>query len=308
MKRVWITGARGFIGRHLCAQLSHAGKSVYGIGFGHWSDVEAKNWGIKRWLNGAIEPSNLYKLIEDGPPQHIYHLAGGSSVGLSLNAPHEDFMRTVNSTAQLYDWLRKESPKTTVTVVSSAAVYGAGHNDQLSVGSLLKPYSPYGHHKLMVEQLTHSYAQCFGLQAIIIRLFSVYGPQLYKQLLWDICSYLAKGTSKLSLNGDGGELRDWTHVADVSNILRETSHLATAEVPILNAGTGIATTVREIVTKVVYFWGADTDIQFSGEKRLGDPYSLISEPLVIDRTLFEWKINLDIGIKTYVAWFKSRHE
>lgn len=306
MSVVWITGARGFIGRNLSRHLSAEGYTVLGIGYGQWPESEAKQWGVQNWVNGAIEPANLDLLLGNGgAPSVVFHLAGGSSVGASMHAPLEDFSRTVGTGAQLFDWLRKESPRTGVVVVSSAAVHGAGHSGPISPNGPLRPFSPYGNHKLMLEQLLRGYAENFDLSGVIVRLFSVYGPWLRKQLLWDLCTRLASGVERLKLGGDGGELRDWTEVDDVSRLLTRAANLAGRDVPVINGGTGIPTSVHAVAEMVVRAWGRQVSIEFSGDVRPGDPYSLVSTPCHLQGEPFVWDCPVYKGILRYVDWFKK---
>ena len=97
------------------------------------------------------------------------------------------------------------------------------------------PFSAYGYHKLMMEQLCRCYATTYGTRVAVTRLFSVYGSFLQKQLLWDLCTKLASGTSTVELGGTGEELRDWTDVRDVVRALSLVKELASDAVPILNA-------------------------------------------------------------------------
>src|SRR5580704_10859710 len=93
---VWITGANGFIARHLARELADRGQTVDGIGYGAPQDAEKRHWGYRACMNGEIDASNLHAFAAaTGAPTTIYHLAGGSSVGGSIAQPHEDFLRTV---------------------------------------------------------------------------------------------------------------------------------------------------------------------------------------------------------------------
>ena len=78
-------------------------------------------------------------------------------------------------------------------------MYGAHHAGTISEDADTQPMSPYGHHKLIMEQLCCSYAISFGIRATIVRLFSVYGPWLRKQLLWDLCLRLNEGDRQIVL-------------------------------------------------------------------------------------------------------------
>src|SRR3984893_1229012 len=148
---VWVTGANGFIGRHLVRVLADQGNTVHGIGHGAIEDVDRERIGLREWLNGEIDAANLNALAaRSGSPSTIFHLAGGSSVGLSIAQPYEDFSRTVSSTARLLEWLRGSAPECPVIVASSAAVYGADHGGPISEDAVPAPMSPYGQHKLMM--------------------------------------------------------------------------------------------------------------------------------------------------------------
>ena len=109
-------------------------------------------------------------------------------LGASIANPYEDFTRTVATTAELLEWMRLGARNARLVSVSSAAVYGAGHTGPIREEQALLPFSPYGYHKLMMENLCLSYAANYGLAVMVVRLFSVYGSWLKKQVLWDMCS------------------------------------------------------------------------------------------------------------------------
>ena len=147
-------------------------------------------------------------------------------MGASIANPYEDFTRTVATTAELLEWMRLGARNARLVSVSSAAVYGAGHTGPIREEQALLPFSPYGYHKLMMENLCLSYAANYGLAVTVVRLFSVYGSWLKKQVLWDMCSSLASGTRQLVLGGTGEELRDWTDIRDVVRALEFAMGLA----------------------------------------------------------------------------------
>lgn len=309
MASAWITGAHGFIGRYLARGLQAGGYQVAGIGHGAWPEAEAAQWGLSFWLNGEISASNLGQMRQSlGLPDVVFHLAGGSSVGAAMANPNEDFTRTVVSTAELLEWLRQHSPATRLVAVSSAAVYGSAHSGPISEEARVSPFSPYGAHKLMMEELCRSYAANFGLQLVLPRLFSVYGAELKKQLLWDLCGKFA-AVGAVELGGTGNELRDWTDVRDVASALDQAARLASDQAPVLNLATSVATPVREIASTVALHWGgaeAAARVRFSGRSRPGDPFSLVAN---IDRMRaqgIECAIPVTQGIAEYVAWYRAQ--
>jgi UDP-glucose 4-epimerase len=305
---VWITGANGFIGRHLARSLADAGVAVDGVGHGALDDAERHLLGLRRWLNGEIDAANLNALAAaSGLPSTIFHLAGGASVGLSIAQPFEDFSRTVAGTARLLEWLRISAPQCRLIAVSSAAVYGADYPGAISEDAALTPMSPYGQHKLMMEQLCRSYATTFGVRSTVVRLFSVYGANLRKQLLWDICSRLQTGERNLVLGGTGAELRDWTEVRDVVRLFAEIDGRPQREAfEVINGGSGRGTSVADIAGMLVKNWGGGISVRYSGSVRAGDPFSLVADDSHLRGLPFDWQIPVARGVGDYIKWFKDQ--
>lgn len=310
MACILITGAHGFIGKHLSKYLAAQGHHVIGIGHGIWPSNEALRWGVQHWLNGDIQTTKLRALQTWANPDLVFHLAGGSTVGAAVDNPYEDFSRTVTSTLELLEWMRLGLPSARLIPVSSAAVYGSRFSGQIPENVAGVPYSPYGHHKNIMEMLCRSYGDSYGINFQVARLFSVYGPELKKQLLWDICTRLSRGESPLVLGGTGAELRDWTHVEDVVAALALIGFNddSTHNNPI-NIGTGIGTSVQEIAQLVINAWQKRTgasprpELRFSGQNRPGDPISLIAEPSSLSRFGFSYQTSLTEGIESFVDWF-----
>ena len=308
---VWITGAHGFIGRHVALTTAQQGATVVGIGHGHWPLAASKRWAISEWINGDINSSNLQSLsLIAGCPDVVIHLAGGSSVGVAIAHPREDFFRTVVSSIELLEWLRINSPNTLLVVASSAAVYGAGHQGNIAESASLCPYSPYGQHKLMMESLCYSYAVSYGLRSVVARLFSVYGAGLQKQLLWDLCSQLDGAPSSIELGGTGAELRDWVDVRDIAQVLARLGSYASVSVPIFNVGSGVGTSVRNIAELLIDAWtnlgGIAPELKFNGRSREGDPFNLVADIGYLTSLGLNCLMPIKEGISAYADWFHGR--
>jgi UDP-glucose 4-epimerase len=305
---IWVTGANGFIGRHLVRELASAGHAVHGVGHGALDQAQAQALGLQTWINGEVDAANLNALAAlQGLPSQVFHLAGGSSVGLSIARPFEDFSRTVTSTARLLEWLRSFAPSSRLIVVSSAAVYGADHTGPIPESAALLPMSPYGHHKLVMEQLCQSYVQSFGIHCMVVRLFSVYGPNLRKQLLWDICSRLQNEVETLNLGGTGAEIRDWTDVRDVVRLLARVAETEWQDdFGVINGGSGRGVSVADIAEGLIRHWDSKTVVRFSGVGRPGDPTSLLADNGRVLDMNFDWRIPLERGLADYVEWFRSQ--
>lgn len=300
-----ITGARGFVGRHLARAMHTQGIQVCGMGHGAWTEHERAAWGVDFWLNGEVSKRNLDIVqTQMGRPDVVFHLAGGSAVGPSLAAPEEDFRRSVLSAAELLEWVRLAAPDSRLVLASSAAVYGAGHSRPIREVDALLPYSPYGSHKRIAEELFASYGRNFGMNVAAVRLFSVYGTELQKQLLWDACGHLAKDARQLTLGGTGAERRDWLHVSDAAAVLQLAAGRACAAGYTVNGGTGVAVSVRQIGEQLCAEWGAGTVLGFSGQGRPGDPQYLVADVAQAAALGFVPQTAWQAGVADYVAWFK----
>jgi UDP-glucose 4-epimerase len=307
---VWVTGGNGFIGRNLIRLLADQGRAVHGIGHGLIDDAACTRLGLGSWVNGEIEAANLDILAKrSGLPAAIFHLAGGSSVGLSIAQPLEDFSRTVVGTARLLEWLRRSVPECRLVAASSAAVYGAHHDGPISENAETLPVSPYGHHKLMMERLCRSFAVSYGLRSTVVRLFSVYGRGLRKQLLWDIGMRLRRGERTLTLGGTGAELRDWVHVRDAARLLATAADRPQPDgFCVMNGGSSVGSTVADMAGMLVKSWSCDGDIaiRFSGDVRSGDPFSLVADAARLRALPFSFETSLGDGIADTVAWLKGQ--
>jgi UDP-glucose 4-epimerase len=303
----WITGGRGFIGRHLARELSGRGRTVHALGHGAWLEDERQACGVTGWLNASVTAASLDALgARFGLPGVVFHLAGGASVGASLAAPREDFSRTVEATAELVEWIRTRAPETPVVAVSSAAVYGDAWTTPIPVTATPRPHSPYGAHKAAMESLLVGHARSFGLRVAIVRLFSVYGPGLEKQLVWDLCCRLAAGGSTLRLGGTGAEQRDFLYVADAVSMLAAAESAATCEPAVFNGGTGHACTVRNLAETLARGWPARVALQFDGIRRAGDPGYLVADMGGSDLLSTGPAVLLEAGLQRTITSFRAR--
>ncbi len=296
-----VTGANGFIGRHVARALATRGAHVIGIGHGNWGRDEWCRWGVAEWHTADVTVETLTTYA--GEPDLVFHCAGSGSVAFSMTHPLQDWQRTVASTLAVLEYLRVQRPGARLVVPSSAGVYGAAVQMPISTDAPLRPASPYGVHKKIVEDLCHSYAQHFGVRSALVRLFSVYGIGVRKQLLWDACSKLSQGVA--SFGGTGMETRDWLHIEDAAQLMMVAAQHATVSCPVVNGGEGQAICIHDVVELIAARLGNPASPIFSGELRAGDPTHYQAD--VSGALAWGWRPQRErkSEMKAYVDWFVS---
>lgn len=302
-KTVLITGAHGFIGRNIAYRYKQAGCFVAGIGHGDWDINEWKIWGLDSWQQESINLESLCKYAKQ--PDLIIHCAGSGSVAFSLREPYIDFKKTVCSTNAVLEYIRQYSPKTRLVYPSSAAVYGNVEKQPIKENTPLLPISPYGVHKKFAEELCAMYSEHYGMEIIVLRLFSVYGKGLKKQLLWDACNKIENHQGVFW--GTGQEKRDWLHIRDVVELFYLAGNNKTnVRFMIFNAGSGKSISVRILLEMLVSFLGKTSfEINFNNKLDMGNPEKYQADNKLISSWGWLPKIRIEEGIEEYVKWYKN---
>lgn len=304
---VLVLGAAGFVGRHVCRVLAGHGYSVFGVGHGTWTENEWRESGLSRWLAADISLESLYQLTNGIQPQFIVHCGGSGTVSYSYTNPLADFQRATQSTALALEWIRLNCPNTCrLVLISSAAVYGDQGDSNAAENSIKCPISPYGVHKLTAECLCESYSRFFGISSSIVRLFSVYGEGLRKQLLWDALSKFKR--NEYAFFGTGNEIRDWIHVEDAAELVARAGMAEQFKFVVYNGGSEHATT-RDVLGLLAKVSNYTNTLIFNGESHQGNPRRLTSDSRQTMR-LLQWKpqINLEVGVRRYVLWYHSQQD
>ncbi len=188
----------------------------------------------------------------------------------SLAAPSEDFERTTTTGVCLLEWARAAAPQASLVFASSAAVYGTGHTAPIAENATRSPCSPYGVHKAMLEMAAESWARSFGVRVAIVRLFSVYGPQLCKQLIYDKAKF-SPVRSDCCLAAQAAKRATGFYIGDAAKILIEAIAHGHSSAPVFNGCSGKAATIRETITRLAASAKVDLEIDFLGTVRVGDP-------------------------------------
>jgi UDP-glucose 4-epimerase len=307
-KHVVVTGTAGFLGRHVARRFSKSGWRVSGIGYGQLTASEKDELGLSAWLPAAVGLEALTQLVEsEGVPDLVFHSAGGASVSRSWEEPLVDFENTVGTSAAVTELLRRLAPQARLIYPSSAAVYGNITTDRIAERSPLNPMSPYGVHKAMVERLLVDAQRLHGLRVIIIRFFSLFGPGLEKQLIWDIVQRLGRGSDVLQLDGDGTELRDFMYAKDAARLVVHLAEKSDEETIVVNGGCGRKISVAAVARCLISASGCRdrSTIEFTGQKRQGDPISLVADTGQLKACGFKPEYKFEDGIAELLEWIDS---
>jgi len=218
--RYLVTGCAGFIGSHLCESLVEAGCEVLGVdSFSDYYPRATKERNLARLRTEPafslaecdLAETALEPLVRD--VDGIFHLAAQPGVRGSWGASFGVYVHdNVIATQRLFEAAAARGAR--VVFASSSSVYGDADSFPMREDARPQPVSPYGVTKLACEHLASSYAKNFGLDAVGMRYFTVYGPRQRPDMAFArILAALVDG-SQFTLNGTGKQSRDFTYVAD----------------------------------------------------------------------------------------------
>jgi UDP-glucose 4-epimerase len=300
----WVTGATSFLGHYVARQLKCHGFRVVGFSRRPFARSSALEWGFSTIEVGGFQPQMLrqaHRLF--GAPAVVFHAIGTGSVGQAADDPSADYERTFKSAEVLTNVLSQLSPATRLIYPSSAAVYGNVPEGPISESAPVSPISEYGKTKLLTETMCREQTRTHGLQVIIARFFSVYGPLQKKLLLWDIAQRLLSGQTAIELGGTGRETRDFIHVVDAAAMVIKLAQSKNAS-GIFNIGTGRATTTSDLASKLVSAMNLEAEISFTGVSRPGDPMHQQADVRRFSEFGEVACMPLEQGLADYVNWIR----
>lgn len=299
MKKVLLTGAAGFLGKHIGRHFAQLGWKVAGVDILAPGSVQLA--AEVRYEQCVLPSPDFERILRDLQPDVCIHCAGRASVPMSMSDPAADFRDNTILTFELLDAIRRNTPGCRFILLSSAAVYGNPRALPVSENTHVAPLSPYGFHKRQCELICQEFAKIYGVPTISTRIFSAYGPGLRRQVVWDICErLLTKGS--LSLSGTGQESRDFIHATDIARALALLADKAPANGEIYNLSAGRETTIAELASLLISAMGMGVEAQFDGRSRPGDPLNWRADVSKLRELGFEPAVSLEKGLADVAAW------
>lgn len=307
--RVGITGGAGFIGSNLAKSLFEYEHEVFildnfSTGFKkNLEDVECT------LIEGDLKNQETVKRFLLGCDlQYVYHLGAVGSVPRSIDNPLLSFENNAVATLNVLEAAREK--KIPILFSSSSSVYGKNPKLPKEEIDWLSPISPYAAAKLSAEAMCLAYAESFGMEITIFRLFNVYGPKqnpdgAYAAVIPKWIRAAREG-KPLQIYGDGEQSRDFTFVNDVTMIMSAVMKSNTGNKGPINLAFGTPVTLNQIVEVFGHYFGR-VKVEYLPERK-GDIRNSESNP----NKLFSLGISpnqpTDIreGLKRTFEWFESR--
>ena len=254
--RVLVTGGAGFIGSHLCARLVERGDEVAAIdNFDPFYPERIKRRalapllarGLRLFQADIRDAAAVERALGDARPECIVHLAALAGVRPSIERPADYMDVNVRGTCVLLEAARKAGVRRFV-FGSSSSVYGANAVPPFRETALIdSPLSPYAASKAAGEQLVSTFRNLYGLEAISLRFFTVYGARQRPDLAIHKFARRMLAGQKLPFFGDGSSRRDYTFIDDILAGVTEALTVPLSRHEIVNLGGARTTTLRELI-------------------------------------------------------------
>lgn len=303
MKRVFVTGGAGFIGSNLVEYYCKNDYEVVvydNLSTGFKNNLEnLKNVIL---VNGDILDYGLLKKSMAGSDK-VFHFAAEISVaGSMLNPIYTEEINSIGTINVLKSMV--ENGVKTIVFASSAAVYGESEECPKKVSMLPAPISPYAITKLAGEYYINMFMRQNSIKGIICRFFNVFGerqnPKSSYAAAIPIFITKALRDEKITIYGDGEQVRDFIYVKDLVKYLALLSDLASGT---YNIGYGKFITINKLAEAIINYIGSKSTV-FYDKPRLGDvKFSYADVDTIKDLNVD--LIGFDRGLRNTVDYFRT---
>jgi nucleoside-diphosphate-sugar epimerase len=298
--RYAVTGAAGFIGSHLAETLGEAGHEV--VGFDSFTDYYDP--ALKEENARGLDVRHIdlgQDLLDFGEFDAVFHLAGQPGAR-SFGHVFPDYLwRNLLATQRVFE--AAVAADIAVVWASSSSVYGDAETYPTTEDVEPRPNNPYGVTKLSCEHLHDTYARLFGLRAVALRYFTVYGPRQRPDMAFARMVDAAARGEEFELYGDGTQSRSFTFVGDVVDA---TIRALQAPLGIYNVGGGEEYTMRDALALLEQVAGRPVRVRY-GPPQTGDNHRTKADTTRIERAI-GWRATTPLreGLEAHWSYASAR--
>jgi len=319
--RAVVTGCAGFIGSSLTDRLLAQGWDVTGIdSFEGYYDRDLKEANLSAARSSAaftLVEADLIDLASAGAgsgqgglrrivesADHVYHLAAQPGVRGSWGGSFDTYVRNNVLATQVLLECAKDTGISSFVCASSSSVYGDTTVLPMDEESVCRPFSPYGVTKLASEHLARLYARNFGVPAVALRFFTVYGPRQRPDMAFNKFIAAALDDRPIQVYGDGSQTRDFTFVSDIVDGIIAAPAAPTGSV--LNLGGGCRISLEGALDVLGSVMGREIRVVRSGAQAGDVTDTWASVQRARELIGFEPKVDLAAGLAAEYAWVCAR--
>lgn len=310
MPRYLVTGAAGFIGRSIAAELLKRGESVRGIdNFITGKRTNLAGLETLEFVDGDLTDPAVCATACQGV-EIVFHEAALASVPRSVADPIGTNLHCVTATLNLLVAARAAGVRRVVYAGSSSA-YGDTPTLPKHEGMLPNPISPYAVAKLAGEQYMRAFARVYGLETVVLRYFNVFGPYQdptshYSGVMALFCRNMLT-EQQPTIYGDGEQSRDFTYIDNVvhANLLAAHAPAEKVSGQVINAATGSRVTLRQVFEILRELTGYKGEAAY-GLPRSGDIRDSLAD-IRLAGELIGYRPIVDFreGLRRTVEWYRA---
>lgn len=309
---ILVTGATGFVGRHLVALCAERGeRRVFGVGRTAPEDMP----GLTSYEQlDLLDAAAVRALVARIAPERVFHLAADASVAASWRAPTSVIDNNVRSTLTLLEAIREEAPDATVLVAGSGEEYGPPERLPVDETHPLRPQNPYAASKAMVDLMAGFYADGQRLRVIRTRAFNHVGPgQADEYVVSAFARQIAEAEAARPPDGraviETGTLEAKRDFSDVRDVVRAYWLLVERGHPgVFNVASGRATAVSDILRGLAEHSPLDLAQRTDPARlRTGEVMEITgSHERLTDATGWQPEIELSDTLRDTLDWWRER--
>ncbi len=310
-----VTGGAGFIGSKIVDALLDRGEKVICIDnldpyYPKHIKLENIRCAISRrnflFIEADIRDQKiLQEIFKTYPIRHVIHMAAKAGVRPSIENPSLYADVNVGGTINLLEIARKSNVEKFI-FASSSSVYGENAALPFSEEEKnLLPVSPYGCTKLSGEIICSLYNKLYGLDIIILRFFTVYGPRQRPEMAIHKFTRLIDEGKDVPVYGDGNSMRDYTYIDDVVEGVLSCIDKIGGGVNILNIGNSHPVKLIDLIRYIEEALGKKAKVINYPEQR-GDMKITYADIRKAERLVgFKPRVSIEEGLNRFIKWYNE---